>query len=366
MTKKKLLIFSYSLNTGGIERALINLLKNIDYNKYEVDLFLEEAKGIYKKNVPKKVNIKEYKVYKNKIKIISKIQNFYNKIKFKLKNYYKYDCSILYATYSYAGNFCVRTASKNRIMFVHSDYTNIYNEEDFRNFFTTRNIYEFNNLVFVSKESRDNFLKYYPSLSNKTHVINNLINNEEIEKKSTEKIKEKIKKTDINLIFVGRLEEESQKITTQLKLVKDLLSDVPNLKLFIVGDGIDRVAYESYIEDNKLKDNIFILGNKQNPYPYIKKCDYLLLISKYEGYPLVFTESLVLKTDVISTIKVTDDYFEIGKNYGFIVSKQYNKMKEEIKTILLNKESNKTKFNFEKINKDRIARLEKIFDINDK
>lgn len=362
MTKKKLLIFSYNLEMGGIEKALINLLKSINYNKYEVDLLLEENKGVFKRKVPKKVNIKEYKVYKNKIKPIQKLQNFFNQLKFKIKNYHKYDCAILYATYSYAGNYVVRNASKNKIMFIHSDYTNLYNEENYRNFFTSRNIYEFNNLIFVSNESRNNFLKYYPSLSKKTHVINNLINYEEIEKKSQEKIKEKIKKTDINLLFVGRLEEETKKITTQLKLIKDLKDDIPNIKLFIVGDGIDKFAYESYIEDNNLQDYIFMLGNKTNPYPYIKKCDYLLLTSKYEGYPLVFTESLVLKTGVISTIKVSDDVFEIGNNYGFVISKQYNKMKEEIKNILVNKEKKKTKFNFEEINKNRVELLEKLID----
>ena len=57
---KKILISSYDLNYGGIETSLINLLKNIDLNKYKVTLVLEHNSGVYLKAIPKKVNIKEY------------------------------------------------------------------------------------------------------------------------------------------------------------------------------------------------------------------------------------------------------------------------------------------------------------------
>ena len=43
--KKKILIASYNLDFGGIETSLINLLKNMDLEKYDVTLVLEEIKG---------------------------------------------------------------------------------------------------------------------------------------------------------------------------------------------------------------------------------------------------------------------------------------------------------------------------------
>ena len=43
--KKKLLFCSFDLNIGGIETALINLLNNMDYGKYDVDLILEKKEG---------------------------------------------------------------------------------------------------------------------------------------------------------------------------------------------------------------------------------------------------------------------------------------------------------------------------------
>ena len=36
--KKKLLFINGHLNVGGVERSLVDLLRNIDYNKYDIDL----------------------------------------------------------------------------------------------------------------------------------------------------------------------------------------------------------------------------------------------------------------------------------------------------------------------------------------
>ena len=352
--KKKILFFSNNLESKEAKH-LINLLKNIDFNNYEIDLMLEENKGIYKRNIPKKVNIIDMKLH-SKIKFINKTLSFLICLKFNLRKN-KYNCSILYNTNSYTGNYFVRKASDNTILYVHDDYINL-SKEEYRNYFTNRNIYDFDNLIFETIESSNNFLKYYPSLSKKTHVINHLVNIEEIEKKSKEKISETIKKTDINILLINELNEEINKLMPYLKIIKDLKEEILNIKLFIIGDGIDKLAYESFIEDNNLQENIYLLGNKKNVYPYIKKSHYV--ITNKDN--LLNIESIMLKTEVISTTKISDGYFELGTNYGFLISKQYNKMKEEIKRILTNKKVKKNKFDFYKINNDKIAYLEELID----
>ena len=328
--------------------------------KYNIDLILESIEGELLDEIPQYVSVNRYKVYKLKFKLLQKTLNFFNQIKWYLKNNKKYNCAILYTPYSQAGNFCVRTASQNKVIYIHSDYTNIYKEKEFINFFKTRKISTFENIIFVSNESRENFLKFYPDFENKTNVINNFIDYKEIKKKSEEKIPEKINKKDINLLFIGRLEEESKKISIQLKLINDLIKEIPNIKLYIVGSGTDETSYKTYILNNKLEKYIIMLGNKNNPYPYIKKSDYLILTSKYEGYPVVITESIVLKTDVLSTIKLSDEFFEIGNNYGFLLPKEYTKMKNEVKKIILSNKKNINDFDFKQINKTRLEKLEKI------
>lgn len=44
--KKKLLFVMMHLHMGGAERSLVNLLSEINYNQYEVDLLLIKKKEI--------------------------------------------------------------------------------------------------------------------------------------------------------------------------------------------------------------------------------------------------------------------------------------------------------------------------------
>ena len=357
---KKILICANTLCIGGIEKSLINLLKNIDKSQFKIDLMLEERSGELIKEVPKNINILEYKVYNLKNKFIQKLLNFLNQIKWTLKYKNKYDTSICFATYSYAANKVARILSKNRILFVHSDYTKIYNETELKEFFDTRNLSDFNIIIFVSNESKENLIKFYPNIVDKSLVINNIIDINEIKEKSEYKIEKIYNKNNINLLFIGRLEEESKNISTQLKLIKDLSIDIPNIKLFIVGDGPNKNDYIKYVRENNLEKYIEFIGQKENPYPYIKNADYVLLTSNYEGYPVIFNESILLKTDILSTIKISDDYTCIGENFGYLLSNNYNETLNELKIILKTKKHKKTNINLEEINKKRLKKLEEL------
>lgn len=358
---KKILFCANSLCIGGIEKSLINLLKKINYEKFQIDLILESKSGELLEQVPKNVNIIEYKVYNLKNKIFQKFLNYINQLKWTIKYKNKYDTSICYATYSYADNKVARISSKNNILFIHSDYTKLYNENELKNFFDTRNISEFSKIIFVSNESKENLLKYYPNIANKSKVINNIIDIDTIIEQSNKKCDIEFDKNCINLLFVGRLEEDSKNILYQLELIKELKSTFNNIKLYIIGEGKDKEQYISFIKNNNLEKEVLLLGPKTNPYPYIKECDYLLLTSNYEGYPVLFNESIVLNKNIISTIKISDDYTEIGNNFGFLISKELSKSIKEISNIINNKLDNSNKINIQEINKERIKKLEELF-----
>ena len=62
---KKLLFVMNTLECGGAEKALISILENIDYKKYEVDLVIFKHKGTFLTSIPSNVNlIPEVKYYK--------------------------------------------------------------------------------------------------------------------------------------------------------------------------------------------------------------------------------------------------------------------------------------------------------------
>lgn len=354
--KKRLLFTDVNLEIGGIEKAQINLLDNINYNKYKVDLILEEKKGTLLSKVNKNVLIKELKVSNNKNKIIRKSINLTRKLIFKILEYKNYDFSCCYTTYSYSSNKLALIASNNSSIYIHSDYKYVYKKkEDFKAFFDTRNISKFNKIIFVSNEAKLSFISEYKNLESKCLVINNFINTKEILTKSQEKIALKKPKNNKLFVFVGRLDDSSKKLTRALNLVKE----IKDIELWIIGDGPDRKIYENYSMTNNIEDRVKFIGKKENPYPYMKDADYIVLTSDYEGFPVTYLEALTLNKQIITTINTSDESINM-KDYANIISKDPNKMVKEVKEIL---KSNRKypHISVEKLQKDKIKIFEKLF-----
>ena len=352
--KKKLLFCSYDLNIGGIENALINLLNNMDYSKYDITLILERKQGVFLDKLNPSVNVKEYRVSNSKNIIFRKIYNFFKKYLWALKNYHKYDFSCCYATYSFPCNFLAYYGSKNNLFYIHNNYNHIYDEMGLREFFDNRRINLYRHVAFVSNESRTDMIKYYPDLKERFIVINNLINYQRVIELSKEKVD--IKKSYKNLfVYVGRLDEHQKRISRLIKCIYKL----DDVELWIIGDGPDRNSYE---EMASTCDRIKFLGSKKNPYPYMKAADYIILSSDYEGFPVVYSEAIILGKKLITTIDVTDEFISIPNRFGYIVSKDEEKMVDEIKNILKHDDLKAESVDFKVLNKNRVKMLEEIID----
>ena len=351
--KKDLLFADKDLRIGGIESAQVNLINHIDFNKYNVTLILEEKRGELLKKLDSRVIVKELKVSNNRNTIIRKIINVTRKIIFSIFNYNNYDFSCCYTTYSFSSNKIAKLASKNSSFYVHSDYKYIYpDEKDFREFFDSRKVYEYKNIIFVSNEARDSFIKIYKELKDKTIVLNNFVDIERIKELSKKDIDIERKKGKTLFVFVGRLDDSSKK----LKKAINLTNEIKDIELWIIGDGPDRKMYEEYANDN---NRIKFFGKKENPYPYMNKADYIILTSDYEGFPVIYLEALVLEKQIITTIKTSDESINIEK-HAYIISKDEKTMVEEVKDIL-DKDIKKKSINIDSIQKDRMKLFEKLF-----
>ena len=356
--RKKELLFSINdLRVGGIETAIINLLNNIDYKKYNVTLVMEEKTGVLLKNVNKNVKVQELKVSNNKNVIIRKGINFIRKLNFSILNYHKFDFSCCYATYSLSANKIALTASKNNSIYVHSNYRYIYKDKtEFKNFFNCRNISSFRRIIFVANEAEKDFIKIYPELKNKCLVLNNFIDPDKILKLSTEKISENHPKNKKLFVFIGRLDDSSKKVSRAINLLKSL-SDV---NLLIVGDGPDRKMYEDLVTKNDLSKRVTFVGQKTNPYPYIKLADYINLTSDYEGFPVTYLEAITLHKRILTTIDVSDESINIGKDYATIISMDEKEMLKDVQKELSSPRKIKD-IDVKKIQEERLEKLENIF-----
>lgn len=360
--KKDLLFTGVNLNIGGIEKSLVNLVNKIDKNKYNVSIILEKKEGELLEKLDKSIEVKEFKVSNNKNKVIRKVVNILRRCTYSIFNYHTYDFSCCYATYSYSGNKITRLSSVNNSIYIHSDYSYVYPDlEDFRRFFDTRNIYDFKTIFFVSNESRHKFTKIYPGLKDRCLVFNNFINIYEIESLSNEKISLTKPRGKTLFVFVGRLDDVSKKLGRAFKLV----SSLDKVILWVVGDGPSRDIYQKEVKKLGIEDKVVFVGSKINPYPYIKRADYLILTSNYEGFPVVYLEGLALKKKLITTIKVSDDVIKIGKNYGDVIPTNEKKMLEQVREILNSKDKKGVFLDLEEIQNMRMKKLETIFDGGD-
>ncbi len=357
--KKTLLFTSYDLNIGGIEKALVTLVNKIDKNKYRVEIILEKKEGQLLEKLDKSIAVKEFRVNNNNNKVVRKIINLLRRGVYAVFYYHTYDFSCCYATYSYSGNKLAKLSSLNSSLYVHSDYSYIYPDlEDFRKFFDTRGVYDFRYIFFVSNEACHKFIKLYKALKEKCLVFNNFIDTKEVMALSNEKIKMVKPRHKTLFVFVGRLDDKSKKLGRAFRLVAQL----DNVILWVVGDGVDRNNYEEEVKKLKLTSKVTFLGSQVNPYPYIKKADYLILTSDYEGFPVIYLEGLALKKKLLTTIKVSDEAIKIGKNYGEIIPFKEEKMIEKVKEILESKKDEDISLDLEIIQERRMKKLEKIFD----
>lgn len=348
---KKILICAYDLDLGGIEKSLINLLKNIA-SKYDITLLLQHYQGEFIKDIPRNVHIINYDLSEEKNVLIRKIKNCLKLFKFIILNKNKYDYAICYATYDYVSSIITRSICKNSILWIHSNYLHLYHYdiEKFNEFFDKRHVEQFKKLVFVSNEAKEDFLKIYSSLVDKSVVINNFIDSKEIIEKAKEKLKNKSKNKPI--VYVGRLEEKSKGLYLLFEVAKELKENT----FWLIGDGPDKDNYQRYLKQNKI-NNVKLLGKSKNPYKYLKEAKLVILTSKYEGFPVVILEALVLNKKVLSTINVSSNNFKLD-NYIYLTKRDRETMiKDVIKVI----ESNsKEKFDYQKFNQDNLDLIFKL------
>ena len=104
------------------------------------------------------------------------------------------------------------------------------------------------------------------------------------------------------ICMVARIDEKQKDIKTLILAYKQLFNkNLIKEKLYLLGDGVSRRALENFVKTHKLDTQVFFLGNKANPYIWIKKANLFMLLSKYEGLPTVIIEAMILGTFVVSS-----------------------------------------------------------------
>ena len=133
--------------------------------------------------------------------------------------------------------------------------------------------------------------------------------------------------------------------------------DKYKFRVVFIGAGIDDEKY--FKQANGVK-NIEFLGVKENPYPYLRESDCLLMSSQFEGYPVVFVEAMILNKPIVTTL-VSDANKDIKDKFGIVTENSLDGVYDGMKKFLDEGFEIKKKFDPEKFNKDIINELKKVF-----
>lgn len=233
------------------------------------------------------------------------------------------------------GHFLSRSNSK--VIFresAHRDKARI----SFMNFYFLKLVYKYSDYnVALTTSLKNQLIKEYDIAENKIKLIYNSVDINYIQNKINKKPNE-IDENMFNLISVGRLTKQKNysMLIKAFKIVYE--KGYRNIKLNILGTGSLKNELLNLIEKYNLKDNIKLLGFKNNPFNYMAYSDLFILSSLYEGMPNVLLESLACKTPVLSTNCPTGPKEILGENqYGCLVeNNNEQEMAEKIITLYNN------------------------------
>lgn len=363
--KKKILIISSSLVTGGLEKCLINLCDNFDYEKYEVDLYLfnegRDLLGKLNKNVCLLPDSPYYAdVYnrsfgasvkallrKKKIGLVFYRIGRFLRIRFGSRKFLKADWKNMKKTmlkldkhYDVAigfeeGSACYYVAdcvnADVKLGWIHTDIKKIKNNKKL----DETAFEKLDAVITVSQNSLRNLKEVYPGFAEKFKciILPSLLNYEEVNLLAKEP--NTMTGDELKILSVGRL-VELKGFHLCVEPCRRLLEEGYKIKWYVAGEGDYRKAMEAEIEKNGIKDSFVLLGNCANPYTYMNGADICVQPSSYEGYSVaVFEEKYFKKPVVVTNIPSNLEMITDKKN-GVVVERNVEDIYLGLKYLLDN------------------------------
>jgi glycosyltransferase involved in cell wall biosynthesis len=394
--KKNILFIIPSLSAGGGEKSLVNLLAQINYNQFNVDLFLLNHEGIFMDYLPSQVRVlslpENYKLFskplKDSIKGLIKAGKpnlALNRILFSLeirrtkdiskREQYtwkylsksldsidkKYDVAIgfLEKTSTY---FCVdKVNAQRKIGWVHIDYDKLGMDPAFDSPYFEA----LTSIVTVSEECANIFVKRFPAQKDKVKVIYNVVSPTAIHEMANQTVESRLDKKDneINLLTIGRLHYQKG-LELAIDACKVLVEKGYNIKWYVIGEGDEREKLTALINNNGVSNHFFLLGLKANPYPYVKQADIYVQPSRFEGKSIALDEAKILqKPIVITNFSTATDQITHGVD-GMIVDMDPISVADGIQNLILNEENRRIlRDNLKKLKLGTEAEIEKLYKI---
>lgn len=340
--KIKVLFRHRSMEMGGVERVLIDLLENLPRDIFDITFFLTLNQGELRTDIPKDINVITFQKGKEDMssnKLLRTLQLiirnltllFYRKNpKLLYKNIIKEDFDIEIApTYAEFENILSSPLQSRKIAWFHTDVSYDPNQERVLN--RINNLKKFDWVIFGSRQTRDVIKELFKIEYPKSSVIYNSIKIDEVRKKA----KEFPVKYELHPVFssMGRLHSRKN-YHRLMNIHKKLLDEGYPHSVAVIGGGGEMENLKKQAKELNVEKTFLLLDTQTNPYPYIKNSDYFVLPSESESYPLTIGEVMGLNIPIISTNVGGIPEMIDHKVDGYLVNPDENSIYEGMKLFL--------------------------------
>lgn len=306
--KKKILFFSESLDGGGAETALNNIVKYLDKDAFDITVVSETDGERFTEEIKKNSRHKSF-THKSS----SPVKSSLNKVIIKgslllppsaVKRLYipgKYDIEVATCE-GFSTKIIAGSQNKNsiKIAYVHTDFVNnpwsisVYkNEEEEKSCYR-----KFDKIVCVSETIRESFIKKY-GLAEKTCVIHNITDDERIKKLGEEPADFTPKHRPL-FVLVGNYLPVKGYDRLMMACAR-LKNDGYKFSVLIMGKAYQKEPTQKLCDELDLNDMFTLADFQTNPYKYMNSADAYICSSLAEGYSTAVTEAIISGLPVITT-----------------------------------------------------------------
>lgn len=306
---RKILFIIPSLEGGGAERVLINLLHLLkEHTTFEITLCCVLKKGIHLDAIPEGIDVK----YLYRSRWISKIVEkgtrdlkmkylLKTRVKKHIKGHFDVGVSFLDSIYSDI-LFYLDSRLNKKMVVLHSSYLTYSNRSRFIHGKYKLKLQEryanVDAIVSVSNDAQQEFIEAFGRFKD-MRVIYNPINVDQIRERAKEHANH-TSNARLQLLTIGSLVPVKNHMRL-LRVADQLVKDGIDFHLRILGIGRLQQKLQAFIEERQLHEYVELTGYVENPYPLLKSADIFVLTSIAEGLPTVIGEAMVLGVPVVST-----------------------------------------------------------------
>lgn len=295
--KIKILFFMETIEGGGAEKVLRNLVNNMDQGRFEITvqtIFPDRGAALLKEGIRYRT------MYSRRSRVTELLYRLEAALGLAYRNRMRDDYDIECA-YLECGATKVLAGSTNRkavkLAWVHCDLQKAMKDPAGFAEKTATYYQKYHRVVCVSQLGEQSVRQLYGD-EIRTAIVRNTVDCEEILQNANAAVKD-LPESPL-VVSLGRLAEPKCYLRL-LKAHKRLLEEGIRHNLLILGEGPDRGELEHFIQENALQDTVRLPGFKDNPYPYLKGADVLACSSVYECFSTFVTEGLILGKPIVTT-----------------------------------------------------------------